>query len=64
VFYEDVKEAIETGKKLQSLAKRTNAIQDWWFCKARALVDKLLAILLGISSVILVISESQVFLTE
>ncbi len=44
--------------------KQTNYVQSWWYCKARLKVNKVFAFIIGLCSIILLLSESQVFFTQ
>jgi hypothetical protein len=46
------------------MVKPTNSLSSLWYCKIRARFNKLFALIIGLGSVLLLISETQVFLTK
>ena len=62
ILYEDVLEAQKRGDgKLRS--PLVNSRWSWWYLTARQPVMRTLSVLVGTCSIILLISETQVFLT-
>lgn len=49
---------------MKSLAKKTNDLQNKWYCVVRHPFNKIFSIVIGFACVILLIAETQVFLTK
>ena len=64
IFYADVIESIEKETPLRSLIKKTTSLQEKWYCIIRPKFNKFFSILVAIGSLLLLISETQVFLTK
>lgn len=64
IFYADVIEAIEKDTSLRSLVRQTTSLQERWYVRIRPKFNKFFSILVAIGSLLLLISETQVFLTK
>jgi hypothetical protein len=64
LFYADVLEAVEKQTPLRSMVKHTNSWQQQWYCRIRPKFNKFLSLVIGLGSVVMLVSETQVFLTR
>lgn len=49
---------------MRSFAKKTNQISELWYCKIRHRFNKIFSVIIALGSILVLISETQVFLTK
>ncbi len=62
ILFEDIHFAIRSGDKLKTPMFQARWYHHLWYCHWRPYINRVLGVFLGLCSLILLISETQVFL--